>query len=106
MQHVGSEAVPKPMRALMYWGADDHSFSPKIPVHGGASAVHASYDDANCTARSACRAAAGLPGNIMNLSMDSAWWGTRPRRSNLGTGADAALLAKHVRCSTLGCRSE
>uniref|UniRef100_A0A7S2N574 Dipeptidase n=1 Tax=Haptolina brevifila TaxID=156173 RepID=A0A7S2N574_9EUKA len=72
--HVGSEDVPKQMRALMYWGADDHSYSPKIPLHGGADAVHSSYDDAQCTGRATCRATAGLPGNVMNFSWDSAWW--------------------------------
>ncbi len=34
--------VPKPMGVLMHWGADDHTWAPKIPIHGGATAVHAS----------------------------------------------------------------
>ena len=71
---VRNTSVPSQMRALMYWGADDHSFSPKIPLHGGADAVHLSYDDGQCTGRAACRSAAGLAGNIMNFSWDAAWW--------------------------------
>ena len=65
--------MPKPMGAVSWWGADDHSWSPKIPVHGGASKVHASYDDA-ITGRRACRAAAGLPGQVTEFSFDAAWW--------------------------------
>ena len=71
---VASKAVPSPMRAVLWWGADDHSYSPKIPIHGGATAIHRSYDDHNCTGRSLCRAAAGLPGTVTELSFDSAWW--------------------------------
>jgi dipeptidase len=66
--------LPSQMSALLHWGADDHSWAPKIPLHGGASAVHPSYDDFNCTARDACRRAAGLPGTVTNFSFDSAWW--------------------------------
>lgn len=66
--------VPKMLAALSWWGADDHSWSPKIPLHGGASAVHPSYDDFNCTQRDACRAAHGLPGTVTNFSFESAWW--------------------------------
>jgi len=68
------EHLPKPMGALMHWGADDHSWAPKIPVHGGAAAVHASYDDHDCTSRDACRRAYGLPGTVTNFSWESAWW--------------------------------
>lgn len=66
--------VPKQLAALQWWGADDHSWSPKIPIHGGASEVHPSYDDANCTQRDACRRAAGLPGTVTSFSLESAWW--------------------------------
>lgn len=66
--------VPKPMGALQWWGADDHTWAPKIPLHGGASAVHSSYDDADCTARAACRRAHGLQGNVREFSLHSAWW--------------------------------
>ena len=66
--------VPSQLAARLHWGADDHSWSPKIPVYGGASAVHPSYDDANCTGRDACRSAAKLPGTVTAFSMDSAWW--------------------------------
>lgn len=68
------KAVPRPMRAVLWWGADDHSFAPKIPIHGGAARVDVSYDDANCTARAACRAAAKLPGSVLDFSWDSSWW--------------------------------
>ena len=44
------------MRAVLWWGADDHSYSPKIPIHGGATAIHYSYDDHNCTGARSCRA--------------------------------------------------
>ena len=66
--------MPKPMRAVLHWGADDHSWAPKIPVHGGASRVHPSYDDAECTGRDACRRASGLHGTVTDFSMESAWW--------------------------------
>ena len=66
--------MPKPMRAVLHWGADDHSWAPKIPVHGGASRVHPSYDDAECTGRDACRRASGLHGTVTEFSMESAWW--------------------------------
>ena len=66
--------TPKMMAAVLHWGADDHSWSPKIPVHGGASEVHASYDDYNCTSRDACRRAHGLKGTVTEFSMESAWW--------------------------------
>jgi dipeptidase len=66
--------VPKQVAALLHWGADDHSWSPKIPIHGGASEVHPSYDDFNCTQRDSCRAAHGLPGTVTNFSFESAWW--------------------------------
>jgi len=66
--------MPKQMAALLYWGADDHSWAPKIPIHGGASAVHPSYDDADCTARDACRRAHGLKGTVTDFSFESAWW--------------------------------
>jgi len=41
-----------------------------VPLYGGASAVHRSYDDANCSARLACRVANGLPGSMMAFSWD------------------------------------
>ena len=62
------------MRAVLWWGADDHSMSPKIPIHGGATALDSSYDDANCTSRSVCRRENGLPGTVTELSWDAAWW--------------------------------
>ena len=41
-------ALPPPLQAVLWFGADDHSYSPKIPIHGGANGVHESYDDADC----------------------------------------------------------
>lgn len=66
--------VPAPMRAVLWFGADDHSWSPKIPIHGGARDVHRSYDDGDCAGRSACRRALGLPGTTTEFSLDNAWW--------------------------------
>lgn len=66
--------VPRQMAARLHWGADDHSWSPKIPIHGGASSVHPSYDDANCTSRSVCREANGLTATVTKFSWDNAWW--------------------------------
>lgn len=63
-----------PMRALLYFGSDDHAHSPKVPLFGGASVVHRSYDDANCSARVRCREDAGLPGSMLQFSWESAWW--------------------------------
>lgn len=71
---VGNASVPGPMRALQWFGLDDSSYSPKIPVHGGAAAVHSSYDDGDCTSRSACRRALGLPGTVTEFSWENAWW--------------------------------
>jgi len=67
-------ALPPPLQAVLWFGADDHSYSPKIPIHGGANGAHESYDDADCHSRSACRREAGLPGTVTDLSLDNAWW--------------------------------
>ena len=37
---VAGAEVAAPMRAVLWWGTDDHAWSPKIPLHGGARAVH------------------------------------------------------------------
>lgn len=62
------------MRAVLWWGADDSSWSPKVPLHGGATLVHASYDDQDCIGRSECRRLRGLPGTITDFSFNNAWW--------------------------------
>lgn len=62
------------MKATLWWGADDHSFSPKIPLHGGATTVHISYDDSFCMGRTRCRLEQGLPGSITAFSASNAWW--------------------------------
>jgi len=71
---IRGSSVPPPMRALLWWGSDDHAWAPKVPIFGGATGVHRSYDDANCSARLACRVAAGLPGSMMAFSWESAYW--------------------------------
>jgi hypothetical protein len=44
---VRGAPMPAPMAVRLHIGMDDHSWSPKIPIHGGASEVHPSYDDFN-----------------------------------------------------------
>lgn len=82
--------VPKAMGALLYWGADDHSWAPKIPIHGGASAVHSSYDDSNCTGRDPCRVEMGLEGTVTNFSWNSAWWVNQAVADQVYTRMDRA----------------
>lgn len=65
---------PPAMRALVWWGSDDHSWAPKVPLFGGATKVHRTYDDSNCSARLACRRALDLPGDMMHFSWESAFW--------------------------------
>jgi len=65
---------PSSTRALLFWGSDDHAWSPKIPLFGGASEVHIAYDDKNCSARLRCRRQHGLPGSMMSFSWDTAYW--------------------------------
>lgn len=65
---------PAPMRALSWFGVDDHAYAPKVPLFGGAIAVHRSYDDGNCSARVACRQELELPGYMMEFTWDSAFW--------------------------------
>jgi len=71
---VRGEELPGPLRAQVWWGADDHTWAPKVPLYGGATRVHHTYDDGNCSARLACRKSLGLPGNMMEFSWDSAFW--------------------------------
>lgn len=71
---VKNESVPAPMRALVWWGSDDHAWAPKVPIHGGATAVDRTYDDGNCSARLACRQELGLSGSMMEFSWESAFW--------------------------------
>ncbi|KAL1527248.1 hypothetical protein AB1Y20_015924 [Prymnesium parvum] len=71
---VRAASVPPPMRAVLWLGVDDHAYAPKVPLHGGAAALHPSYDDANCTGRAACREAHALRGGVAHFSWDSAWW--------------------------------
>ncbi|CAE7586007.1 pepDA [Symbiodinium microadriaticum] len=66
--------LPTPMRALSYFGVDDHAWSPKVPLFGGATKVHRSYDDGNCSARVACRQDLELPGYMMEFDWNAAFW--------------------------------
>jgi len=69
-----SIANPDPLRALLWWGSDEHTWAPKVPLYGGATNVHFTYDDNNCSARVACRQENHLPGNMLEFSWDSAYW--------------------------------
>lgn len=71
---IAGAEVPPPVRALLWWGSDDHAWAPKVPLFGGATAVHRAYDDGNCSARLACRAALDLPGSVLTFSWGSAFW--------------------------------
>jgi dipeptidase len=71
---VRGDPTADALKARVWWGADDHAWAPKIPLYGGATAVHRTYDDGNCSARLACRHALGLPGDMMNFSWESAFW--------------------------------
>jgi len=82
--------MPKMMGALLHWGADDHTWSPKIPIHGAASEVHPSYDDFNCTGRDPCRMAAGLEGTVTSFSWNSAWWVNQAVADQVYTRTDRA----------------
>ena len=42
---VDPTEVYGPMRALTWFGLDDHAWAPKVPLFGGATGVHRSYDD-------------------------------------------------------------
>ena len=66
--------LPKAMRAILWWGTDDHAWSPKIPLYGAANKVATSMDDADCMARDACRAAHKLPGSMLSFSWESHYW--------------------------------
>ncbi|KAJ1457988.1 peptidase family C69-domain-containing protein [Pelagophyceae sp. CCMP2097] len=82
--------LPEPMRALLWFGADDHAQSPKIPLHGGATKVHSSYDDSDCTGRKQCRLDRGLPGTVTDFSLESAWWLNNVVADNVYTRYDRA----------------
>jgi len=71
---VKGKDVPAELRAVSWWGADDHTWAPKVPLFGSATDLDVSYDDGNCSARLACRKEHGLPGSTMEFSWDSAFW--------------------------------
>lgn len=91
---------PAPMRALSWFGVDDHAYSPKIPLYGGATALHRSYDDGNCSARVACRQELGLPGFMMEFSWDSAFWVNSAVAQQVYAAKDrAAPIVASARCA-------
>jgi hypothetical protein len=59
---------------LLWFGSDEHTWAPKVPLYGGATLVHRTYDDNNCSSRIACRIYNNLPGNMLNFSWESAYW--------------------------------
>ena len=91
--------LPPAMRALSYFGVDDHAWSPKVPLFGGAVAVHRSYDDGNCSARLACRQNLELPGYMMEFDWNAAFWvNTAVAQLVYGTKNRAAPLVAQARC--------
>ena len=96
---VNPTAFP-PMRALLYFGVDDHTWSPKVPLFGGATNVDISYDDKNCSSRLACRQENLLPGSIMEFDWNSAFWvNTAVAKSVYSEMDRAASIVEAARCS-------
>jgi dipeptidase len=50
--------------SVLWFGADDSTFSLHTPFYGAASRVPPAWDGATCTGRDLCRARLGLPGTI------------------------------------------
>lgn len=97
---VVDPALPQPMRALSYFGVDDHAWSPKVPLFGGATAVHRSYDDGNCSARLACRQGFGLPGYMMEFDWDAAFWVNNAVAKMVYADEDkASVIVADARCA-------
>ncbi len=95
---VNPTAYP-PMRALLYFGVDDHTWSPKVPLFGGANNVDISYDDKNCSSRLACRQENVLPGSIMEFDWNSAYWvNTAVAKSVYSEMDRAASIVEAARC--------
>lgn len=101
--HYVAEVNPKepaPMRALSWFGVDDHAYAPKVPLYGGATSVHRSYDDGNCSARVACRQELGLPGYMMEFSWDSAMWVNSAVAQQVYSAEDRARpIVQAARCA-------
>ena len=60
--------------SVLWFGVDDSTFSVKTPFYGATSEVPSSYSGANCTGRSACREASGLPGSITSYTLETMHW--------------------------------
>ena len=60
--------------SVLWFGPDDISFSVKTPFYGAATAIPDAYSGSNCTGRSVCRRARGLPGTTTEFSLDSMHW--------------------------------
>lgn len=65
---------PKEAFGIVWFGVDDSSFSLHTPFYGPTSKVPASWSDANCTNRAGCRKEFGLPGTLLEFSMESQHW--------------------------------
>lgn len=96
---VVNPKLPAAMRALSYFGVDDHAWSPKVPLYGGAVSVHRSYDDGNCSARVACRQGFKLPGYMMDFDWDAAFWvNTAVAKMVYAEKDRAASIVSQARC--------
>ena len=59
---------------IVWWGADDSSFSLHAPLYGVTSRLPRSHDGGDCMGRVACREALGLPGSIAHFSLETMHW--------------------------------
>lgn len=97
---VVNPRLPPAMRALSYFGVDDHAWSPKVPLYGGAVSVHKSYDDGNCSARVACRQELALPGYMMDFDWNAAFWvNTAVAKMVYAEKDRAASIVSQARCA-------
>jgi len=62
----------------------------KVPLFGGATALHVSYDDGNCSARLACRQQLNLPGSMLKFDWKSAFWVNSAVAKQVYAGKDSA----------------
>lgn len=59
---------------VLWFGADDSTFSLHTPLYGATARLPRAWDGGNCTGRAACREAFGLPGSITKFSLESMHW--------------------------------
>jgi len=65
---------PNHRHSIIWFGADDSTFSIRAPFYGATNRVPLAWDDANCTGQTACRERNGLPGTRTKFSMKSQHW--------------------------------